>query len=58
LRETTYELVYNAATQLIGRGEYAEAEKKLRVAEKMCKEMLEDDGASEEDIEEEVAIIK
>ncbi|KAJ1525695.1 hypothetical protein ONE63_008906 [Megalurothrips usitatus] len=58
LRETTYELVYNTACQLIGRMQYVEAEKKLRQAEKMCREMLEEDGASEEDVEEEVAIIR
>ena len=50
--------MYNAACQLIGRKQYVEAEKKLRQAEKMCREMLEEDGSSEEDIEEELAIIR
>ncbi|XP_047114553.1 signal recognition particle subunit SRP72 [Schistocerca piceifrons] len=58
LREHTYELSYNAACQLISRGQYQEAEKKLKIAEKLCRESLEDDGASEEDIEDELGIIK
>lgn len=37
---------------------YQEAEKKIRASEKLCREFLEEDGATEEDIEEEVAIIK
>ncbi|XP_034235450.1 signal recognition particle subunit SRP72 [Thrips palmi] len=58
LRETTYELVYNTACQLIGRQQYIEAEKKLRLSEKMCREMLEEDGSTEDEIEEELAIIR
>ncbi|XP_015603378.1 signal recognition particle subunit SRP72 [Cephus cinctus] len=64
LRETTYELTYNAACQLVAHGNngdraiLAEAEKKLRTAEKMCREALEEDGVTEEEIEDEVGIIK
>lgn len=64
LREETYELTYNAAHRLVAQGingdrsVLAEAEKKLRTAEKMCREALEEDGASEEDIEDEIGIIK
>lgn len=35
-----------------------EAEKKLKTAEKMCKEGLEEDGATEEEIENELGIIR
>lgn len=35
-----------------------EAEKKLRSAEKMCKEALEEDGVTEEEIEDELGIIR
>uniref|UniRef100_A0A8D8W6P3 Signal recognition particle subunit SRP72 n=1 Tax=Cacopsylla melanoneura TaxID=428564 RepID=A0A8D8W6P3_9HEMI len=55
LRESTYELVYNAACSLIGKGQYIEAEKKLRLAEKLWKEALEDD---EDEILDEIHILK
>lgn len=64
LREDTYELTYNAACRLIAQGSKGdktiliEAEKKLRVAEKMCKEDLEEDGVAEEEIEDELGIIR
>ncbi|XP_017892588.1 signal recognition particle subunit SRP72 [Ceratina calcarata] len=64
LREDTYELVYNAACRLIAEGSKGdktaliEAEKKLRTAEKMCKEALEEDGVAEEEIENELGIIR
>ncbi|KAH0949947.1 hypothetical protein HN011_007482 [Eciton burchellii] len=64
LREHTYELTYNAACRLLAResrGDRAvlsEAERKLRTAEKMCKEGLEEDGASEEEIENELGVIR
>lgn len=58
LKEHTFELVYNAACQLVGRNQYAEAEKKLKAAEKLCRETLEEDGTPEEDIEMECGIIR
>uniref|UniRef100_A0A8D8P9J9 Signal recognition particle subunit SRP72 n=3 Tax=Culex pipiens TaxID=7175 RepID=A0A8D8P9J9_CULPI len=58
LREDTYELTYNAACALAGKQQFPEAEKKLRTSEKLCREFLEEDGATEEDIMDEVAIIK
>uniref|UniRef100_A0A182YQM3 Signal recognition particle subunit SRP72 n=1 Tax=Anopheles stephensi TaxID=30069 RepID=A0A182YQM3_ANOST len=58
LPEDTYELTYNAACALAGRKEYGEAERKLRTSEKMCRDSLEEDGASEEDIIDEITIIK
>ncbi|KAK0075073.1 hypothetical protein PV325_007424 [Microctonus aethiopoides] len=63
-REHTYELTYNAACRLIEQGVggdrsiLAEAEKKLRTAEKMCKESLEEDGATESEIDNELGIIR
>ncbi|XP_070155744.1 signal recognition particle subunit SRP72 [Polyergus mexicanus] len=64
LHEHTYELTYNAACHLLAqrnrddRAVLIEAEKKLRAAEKLCKEGLEEDGASEEEIENELGIIR
>lgn len=58
-RENTYELVYNSAVALSGTGKYTEAEKKLVTSEKMCREFLEEDETmTEEDIENELAIIR
>lgn len=54
LNEDTFELCYNSACSAIGKSSYAEAEKKLRTSERMCRETLDED----DDIEEEVAIIK
>ncbi|XP_076759567.1 signal recognition particle 72 [Xylocopa sonorina] len=64
LREDTYELIYNAACRLIAQGNkgdkstLVEAEKKLKAAEKLCKEGLEEDGVAEEEIEDELGIIR
>ncbi|CAL7937724.1 unnamed protein product [Xylocopa violacea] len=64
LREDTYELIYNAACRLIAQGikgdksTLVEAEKKLKAAEKLCKEGLEEDGVAEEEIEDELGIIR
>ncbi|XP_015121860.1 signal recognition particle subunit SRP72 [Diachasma alloeum] len=64
LRDHTYELTYNAACRLVAKGvqgdrsNLIEAEKKLRLAENMCKEALEEDGATEEEIEDELGIIR
>jgi len=55
LREHTYELAYNAACQLIAQGKFIEAEKKLKLAEKLCREALQDE---EEDVEEGLGIIR
>ncbi|XP_055606621.1 signal recognition particle subunit SRP72-like [Uranotaenia lowii] len=58
LREDTYELTYNAACAVAGKQQFSEAEKKLRTSEKLCRDFLEEDGATEEDILDELAIIK
>lgn len=58
MQEDTYELTYNKACALAGEKKFQDAEKKLRSSEKMCREFLEEDGATEEDIQTELAIIK
>lgn len=58
-KENTYELVYNSAVSLSGTGKFSDAEKKLKISEKMCREFLEEDeGMTEEDILNELAIIR
>jgi signal recognition particle subunit SRP72 len=58
LKEDTYELCYNSACALAGQNKFSEAERKLRTSEKLCREYLEKDGATDEDILDETAIIK
>ncbi|XP_055375188.1 signal recognition particle subunit SRP72 [Condylostylus longicornis] len=58
LPENTYEMCFNSSCALSNRGKYQEAEKKLRQSEKLCKETLEDDGATEEEIQDELSVIK
>lgn len=58
LPEDTYEICFNAACALLHRGKFLEAEKKLKIAEKLCRETLEEDGASEEEIKDEIDIIR
>lgn len=64
LREHTHELTYNSACRLVEQGNsgdrslLSEAEKKLRSAEKMCKESLEEDGVTESEIDTELGIIR
>lgn len=58
LQETTYDLCFNAACNLIGQGKLNEALKKLRKAEQLCRKSLTEDGdLTEEDIESELAVI-
>ena len=42
----------------MSRGEYAEAESVLKTAEQKCIQSLEDDGVPEDEIEDEVSIIR
>ncbi|KAH8388186.1 signal recognition particle subunit SRP72 [Drosophila serrata] len=56
--EDTYEQYFNSACILSNRQKYAEAERKLRTSEKLCREFLEEEGASEEEIVEEVDVIR
>ncbi|KAH8241164.1 hypothetical protein KR032_000666 [Drosophila birchii] len=56
--EDTYEQYFNSACILSNRQKYVEAERKLRTSEKLCREFLEEEGASEEEIVEEVDVIR
>ncbi|XP_058808027.1 signal recognition particle subunit SRP72 isoform X2 [Phymastichus coffea] len=62
LREVTYELMYNSACLIIAsdsedKANLLKAEKKLRAAEKMCRDSFEEE-MTEEAIEDEIGIIK
>uniref|UniRef100_A0A914V267 Signal recognition particle subunit SRP72 n=1 Tax=Plectus sambesii TaxID=2011161 RepID=A0A914V267_9BILA len=54
----TYEQHYNAACRLIEAKEYTNALKELKTAEKLCRETLAEDDVPEEEIEDEVALIR
>ncbi len=57
--QETYEVVYNAACKLLAEERWADAEKKLVKAEKMCREFLvQEDEEDEEEIERETGIIR
>lgn len=56
--EDTYEQYFNSACIQSNRQKFAEAERKLRTSEKLCREFLEEEGASEEEIVEEVDVIR
>lgn len=58
ISNSTYEIIYNKACALVATEQYAKAIGKLQDAEMVCKKFLEDDGASEEEIESELAIIR
>jgi len=58
LDEHTYELLYNSACRLAEEGMYVEAKGKLQAAEKLCRASLEEDGLAEEDILDEIAVIR
>lgn len=57
-RDDSYELSYNEAIRLLGEGKHSEAEILLRKAESLCRKSLEEDGATEEEIEDELALIQ
>lgn len=56
--EHTYELLYNTGCRLAAEGQYIEAKVKLQAAEKLCRSSLEEDGLTEDEILDELAIIK
>ncbi|CAN7999503.1 unnamed protein product [Ixodes pacificus] len=58
LREHTYELCYNKACILLGLSKYADSLKKLLQAEELCKKTLEENDDPEEEIEDELAIVR
>ncbi|CAG9533532.1 unnamed protein product [Cercopithifilaria johnstoni] len=57
-RLDTFEQFYNAACQLIESGGYAQALKFLEKAEKLCSDTLIEEGLSEEEIEDELSVIR
>ncbi|KAK3095763.1 hypothetical protein FSP39_018742 [Pinctada imbricata] len=58
-KEHSYEICYNTACYLIGKGDFKAAEQKLRRAEVFCRKSFEDDpDVTEEEIEDELAIIR
>lgn len=56
--EDTYEQYFNSSCIQSNRQKYVEAERKLRTSEKLCREFLEEEGASEEEIIEELDVIR
>lgn len=58
MREHTYELCYNNACALLGEKKYPEAIGKLKLAEELCRKTLEDEDTPEDEIEEELGIIR
>ncbi|XP_078587829.1 signal recognition particle subunit SRP72-like [Branchiostoma floridae x Branchiostoma japonicum] len=59
LRESTYELSYNAACSQLSKGNVKGAEEKLQKAEELCRQNLEEDPeVTEEDIEAELGVLK
>lgn len=58
LREHTYELSYNNACSLLGQKKYPEAITKLKAAEELCRKTLEEEDTPEDEIEEELGIIR
>lgn len=58
MRDNSYELCYNEAIRLLGEGKVQEAEAQIRKAETLCQKTLEEDGANEDEIEDELALIR
>uniref|UniRef100_T1IQJ0 Signal recognition particle subunit SRP72 n=1 Tax=Strigamia maritima TaxID=126957 RepID=T1IQJ0_STRMM len=58
IRDHMFELCYNSACALIIQGKFREASDKLKRAEELCRKSLEEDDATEEEIESELAIIR
>ncbi|VDM47444.1 unnamed protein product [Toxocara canis] len=54
----TFEQLYNGACHLIEAEKYAQALKTLQKAEKICGETLSEEGLSEEEIEDELSVIR
>merc|ERR1712071_429426 len=58
MRDNSYELSYNEAIRLLGEGKIQDAEAQIRKAETFCRKTLEEDGANEDEIEDELALIR
>lgn len=50
--------MYNQAVQYVLTNNYANAERALRACEKMARESLEEDGITDEELDQELAIIR
>ena len=57
-QDESYELCYNRGCQLLSRKKWAEAEKALKKAEKMCGDMMKEEEADDDEIERETGIIR
>eukprot|EP00123_Amoebidium_parasiticum_P015837 comp23167_c0_seq1/m.37504 comp23167_c0_seq1/g.37504 ORF comp23167_c0_seq1/g.37504 comp23167_c0_seq1/m.37504 type:complete len:648 (-) comp23167_c0_seq1:600-2543(-) len=55
---STYEQHYNAACYAIANGDYVKAEAALQKAKEVCKSSLEGDGFDEQEVEEELGVIR
>lgn len=55
---STYEQLYNDSCRLCALGQFENAQKCLKKAEKLCREMLAEDDLGDEEIEDEVCCIK
>ncbi|KAK7085005.1 Signal recognition particle core component [Halocaridina rubra] len=56
---SSYELLYNGSCQLLALGRVEEALAKLQATEKLCRNyLIQEEGATEEEVNEEVAIIR
>lgn len=57
--DSSYEVLYNGSCHLLAVGNYEEALKRLKEAENLCRTyLIQEDGATEEEVAEEVAIIR
>lgn len=55
----SYELIYNGACRLLAGGRFEQALEKLQIAEEQCRTYLtQEEGATEDEINDEVAIIR
>ena len=55
----SYELIYNGACRLLAAGRFEQALEKLQNAEEQCRTYLtQEEGATEDEVNEEVAIIR
>jgi signal recognition particle subunit SRP72 len=57
LLQQTFEFAFNAACSFIASGDYKAAEMHLNLAQQVCRKTLQEDGASEEEIQDELAIV-
>ena len=57
LGDSTYELVYNGACRQLAAGRYQAAEAQLARAATMCRDTLREDGADDDEIHQETAVI-